>query len=174
MAGCFLMRYTIPMQEYVSEAIVLKKQPLGDCDNRYSLFTRRFGKMTAKAKSARKITSKLAGHLEPGNVIRVRLIEKNGLQIADALKEARLDISLEDCALLSDLLPEGEAEPALWAHCRAGSFVQRDILRTLGWDPEYAACATCGEPEVFLFYIPSQEFFCRRHASKLNGNGILL
>jgi recombinational DNA repair protein (RecF pathway) len=163
------------MQEYVSEAIVLKKMPSGDCDNRYVLFTRRFGKMTARAKSARKITSKLAGHLEPGNVVRVRLIEKNGLQITDALKETRLGVSLEDCSLLSDLLPEGEAEPALWAHCRAGVFAWRDMLRALGWDPDYAACAACGSREIFSFHIPSQEFFCRNcSSSKLGGNGILL
>lgn len=162
------------MQEYVSEAIVLGKQPSGDCDNRYALFTRRFGKMVARAKSARKITSKLAGHLEPGNVVRVRLIEKNGLQITDALKETRLGVSLADWSLLSDLLPEGEAEPALWARCRTGVFAPRDILRALGWDPDYAACATCGSREIFSFHIPSQEFFCRQCSSKLSGNGILL
>ena len=162
------------MQEYVGEAIVLGKRFSGDCDNRYALFTRRFGKVSARAKSARKITSKLAGHLEPGNVIRVRLIEKNGLQIADALKETRLEVALEDLSLLSDLLPEGEAEPALWAHCRAGIFAWRNILRVLGWDPEYATCAACGSPEIFSFHIPGQEFFCRHCASKLGGNGIPL
>ena len=163
------------MQEYVTEAIVLGKQPSRDCDSRYALFTRRFGKLTAKAKSARKITSKLAGHLEPGNVVRVRLIEKNGLQITDALKETRLWVSAEDCALLSDILPEGEPEPALWANCRAGIFVRRDILRTLGWDPEYATCSVCGSLTLFSFYIPSQEFFCKNcSASKLGGNGIFL
>lgn len=162
------------MQEYVSEAIVLKKLPLGDCDNRYVLFTRRFGKMAAKAKSARKITSKLAGHLEPGNAVRVRLIEKNGLQIVDALKEARLGISLENLSLFSDLLPDGEAEPALWAHCRTGAFGWRIILRALGWDPNYAACGACGSPDIFSFHIPSQEFFCRPCTSKLDKGGILL
>jgi len=162
------------MREYVSEAIVLEKRQSGDCDNRYAIFTRRFGKMTAKAKSARKIKSKLAGHLEPGSIIRARIIEKNGLQITDALKEGRISASLEDISLLSDLLPEWEAEPALWAHCKSGVFAWRDILRMLGWDPKYATCATCGSSDVFLFHISSQEFFCRHCASKLNGNGILL
>jgi recombinational DNA repair protein (RecF pathway) len=162
------------MQEYVSEAIVLKKQPLGDCDFRYSIFTRRFGKMVAKAKSARKITSKLAGHLEPGSVIRTRLIEKNGLQIIDALKERRLSVALSDLSFLSDILSEGEAEPELWERCAAGDFSRREIFRVLGWNPEYAECATCASPEVFAFHIPSQEFFCRRCASKLGRTGIIL
>ena len=158
----------------MSEAIVLKKVPLGDCDNRYVLFTRRFGKLAAKAKSARKITSKLAGHLEPGNVIRVRLIEKSGLQIVDALKETRLGVSPENLSLFSDILPDGEAEQALWANCRTGVFAWRGILRTLGWDPEYAACTACDSPKVFSFHGRSQEFFCRQCTSKLDKGGIIL
>ncbi len=164
-----ILGYTINMQEYVSEAIVLEKKTFGDCDSRYSIFTRRFGKMVAKAKSVRKITSKLAGHLEPGNIVRVRFIEKNGLQITDALKEEKLFISLMNLSLLSDLLPEGEPEVALWANCRAGVFVWRDILRTLGWDPEYATCVSCGSSDVSSFYIPSQEFFCGRCSSSKSG-----
>ena len=112
--------------------------------------------------------------MEPGNVIRVRLIEKNGLQITDALKEARLEVALEHLSLFSDLLPEGEAEPALWARCRAGIFAWRAILRVLGWDPEYATCTAWGSPEVFSFRISSQEFFCRQCALKFGRNGILL
>ncbi len=150
------------MQEYVTEAIVLRKQAVGDCDFRYALFTRRFGKMVAKAKSARKIASKLAGHLEPGNIVRARLIERNGLLIADALKETRLGVSLADLSFLSDLLPEREAEPDLWAACAAGKFARRDILRALGWDPDYAACATCDSRAIYFFNVSSQDFFCRR------------
>ncbi|MEK7212689.1 MAG: recombination protein O N-terminal domain-containing protein, partial [Patescibacteria group bacterium] len=51
------------MQEYLSEAVVLDAVPNGDLDLRVHLFTKKFGKLTAKVKSARKITSKLAGHL---------------------------------------------------------------------------------------------------------------
>ena len=162
------------MQEYVSEAIVLKKQHLGDCDIRYSFFTRRFGKMIAKAKSARKITSKLAGHLEPGNLVRVRFIEKTGLQITDALKESRLETSLENLSFLSDLLPEGEPEPALWAHCTAGHFAPLDILRMLGWDPVHASCVSCNSSEIDSFHINSQDFFCRQCSLKLGKNGVVL
>ncbi len=158
----------------MSEAIVLKKQPLGDCDIRYSFFTRRFGKMIAKAKSARKITSKLAGHLEPGNLVRVRFIEKTGLQITDALKEKKIEIALEHLSFLSDILPEGEVEPALWALCAAGHCAPSEALRVLGWDPEHAACATCDSIRVYSFHTNSQEFFCERCSMKGKGNGIVL
>ena len=61
------------MEEYVTDAIVLEKQPAGESDGRYRLFTERFGRIAAKAKSSRRIISKLAGHLEPGSVAKIRL-----------------------------------------------------------------------------------------------------
>ena len=79
------------MQEYVTDALVLKKEPLRDFDARYFFFTKKFGKMKGRATSARKITSKLAGHLEPGTLVTARFVERNGgngnggVQIADAL-----------------------------------------------------------------------------------------
>ena len=88
------------MQEYVTDAIVLTKRASGEFDGRYSLFTKKFGKMTGRAKSSRKITSKLSGHLEPGNAVKARFIEQKGTQIVDALKTARTGISLGDLAAL--------------------------------------------------------------------------
>ncbi len=48
----------------LTEAFVLKKQIRGDFDRNYTLFTRDFGKVTAVAKGAQKINSKMAAHLE--------------------------------------------------------------------------------------------------------------
>ena len=62
------------MQEYVTDALVLKKEPLRDFDARYYFFTKKFGKLKGKATSARKIVSKLAGHLEPGTLAKVRFV----------------------------------------------------------------------------------------------------
>src|SRR3989344_9497714 len=103
-------RYNVVMQEYVSEAVVLDKMSQGDLDNRFFLFTKRFGKLVAKAKSGRKITSKLSPHLEPGNVSFVRLIEKNGLQVGDALKAARIGAEPAQLAALNSLLSESEPD----------------------------------------------------------------
>lgn len=48
----------------LTDAYVLRKAQYGDFDRRYTLFTRDLGKITALAKSAMKITSKLAPHLD--------------------------------------------------------------------------------------------------------------
>ncbi len=164
------------MREYVSEAVVLGKEPLRDLDGRYFFFTKRFGKVTGKATSARKITSKLAGHLEPGTLAQVRFIERNGggTQIADALKYGKLGgISLIDLELLSRMLIEGEADVDLWEELTHGAFSWRNALRALGWDPRGAACEVCGR-KAAAFSVSKQEFFCTACASKLGEDTLLL
>jgi len=147
------------MEEYVTDAIVLKKGSSGECDGRYTLFSERFGKIFAKAKSSRLITSKLAGHLEPGTVAKVRFIDKGSAQIVDALKASRIDVSPGDLILLRDLLPDLQADPELWSLLMSRPFSWNDVLRTLGWDPRGALCALCRRKALW-FFIPRQEFFC--------------
>ncbi len=149
------------MQEYLSEAIILDKEPNGDLDVRFSIFTKKFGKLTAKAKSARKITSKLAPHLEPGNVAQVRLIEQRGLQVVDALKRGTIDTPLAALHFLNELLPEGEPEKMLWNALISEKFLWEEALAILGWDPRGASCAKCGANAPSVFDIRGQEFFCR-------------
>lgn len=153
------------MQEYISEAVVLGAYPNGDMDLRVSLFTKRFGKLVAKAKSARKITSKLAGHLQSGNLVQVRLVEKGGLpgqaslQVVDALKNSRLAASLPDLYFLDRLLAEAEPDLELWQAITVEPWGWRRILRILGWDPAEASCRKCGKKPEY-FYPKDQEFFC--------------
>lgn len=162
------------MQEYVANAIVLRKDPLRDLDGRYSLFTERFGKVIGKTTSSRKITSKLAPHLEPGMVARVRYIEQKGTQIVDALKVGRVSINLVNLHFLAELLPEGQAENELWNTLLRDDFSWRLVLKILGWDPEGVVCVTCGKSDVRAFFIRRQEFFCQTCATKLGKNGVLL
>ncbi|HEY5220769.1 MAG TPA: recombination protein O N-terminal domain-containing protein [Candidatus Paceibacterota bacterium] len=162
------------MQEYVTDAIVLKKDTLGDLDGRYTLFTKRFGKIVAKAKSSRKITSKLASHLEPGTAVKVRFIETKGTQLIDALKAGRVRLSLVELNFLSQLVPDAEPEPGLWELLVHGAFAWAPALAILGWDPEGAECVTCGEKHPRYFYITHQEFYCRTHASKVRRDAVIL
>lgn len=164
------------MQEYSGEAVVLDKAPHGDADSRYALFTRRFGKLTAKAKSARKITSKLSPHLEPGNMVRTRLIEKNGLQVADALKISRLPIHISSLQSLNLLLADADPDPRIWHALTGQEFDWRNLLAILGWDPGEASCAICEKSPVGAFAAKSQEFFCSDcigTASKIHKNEII-
>ena len=161
------------MQEYVSDAIVLSKESLRDQDGRYAVFTERFGKVVGKTVSSRKITSKLAPHLEPGTRTKIRFIEKNGTQIVDALKIEKSSHSFADLHHLSRLLPEGVPETDLWEMLNR-SFTWHEALRILGWDPEEAACANCTKTDTAAFFIPRQEFFCTACSSKLPKNQIIL
>jgi len=161
------------MQEYVTDAIILRKEPQGDLDGRYTLFTKRFGKIAAKAKSSRKITSKLASHLEPGTLAKIRFIDTKGTQLIDALKSDRVALALADLHSLSRLLPDVEPEPALWELLTHGAFSWQETLSILGWDPEEAECATCGDRSPAYFYITRQEFYCRTHASKAPRDAVI-
>lgn len=162
------------MREYIDDAIVLNKRELGAQDVRYSLFMKRFGKMVAKGKSVRKLTSKLAGHLEPGGLVRVRLIEQHGLQVVDALRESvviRFDdsgVTLKNFSFLSRLLADGEPEPAVWAMVRGGVLDWNSILKTLGWDPSESVCSACGARPVAGFSVSRQDFFCKRCVARIS------
>ncbi len=162
------------MNEYVSEAIVLAKDPLGELDERVSVFTKHSGKFTAKVKSSRRITSKLSPHLEPGNRIRVRLVEKSSLQVVDALKSARLSPPPQFFYLLSRVLPEGEPEKELWRLLSGGNYGWKAILAVLGWDPEAASCERCGKTAPVSFHILSQNFFCRNCDPDIKGERIYI
>jgi recombinational DNA repair protein (RecF pathway) len=161
------------MQEYVTDAIVLRKEPQGDLDGRYTLFTKRFGKIAAKAKSSRKITSKLASHLEPGTLAKIRFIDTKGTQLIDALKSDKIGLGLADLHSLSRLLPDAEPEPALWELLTEGAFLWATTLGILGWDPEDAECVVCAEHHPRYFYITRQEFYCRTHASKAPRDAVI-
>lgn len=73
------------MTEHYIEAIVLDNEIVGELDGLITLYTKELGKVVAKAKSSRKMTSKLNGHFQPLNFINCRLIEKRGIQAVDAL-----------------------------------------------------------------------------------------
>ncbi len=161
------------MQEYFSEAIVLDREPVRDLDDRFSLFTKKFGKLVAKAKSSRKITSKLSGHLEPGSLVLVRFIEKGGLQLVDALKFSRTTHSPADLYRLHMLLAESEPDQRMWQLVISKQFDWIRALKLLGWDPNGAACALCDATPAHAFHIPSQEFFCANCSSKSFKNELI-
>ena len=155
------------MQEYSSEALVLASGPQRDSDLGVSLFTLKFGKIQARARSARKITSKLVGHLQPGVFARVRLVEKAGVHVVDALKIKTSGLPLAELDLLADVLPVFQPEPELWRMLCGGSLVWSEALRILGWDPARAECTVCKEPRPDYFRVSDQEFFCVNCASQL-------
>lgn len=57
------------MSTYHSAAVVLKRQDFKEYDKLLTVYTEKAGKMEVVARGVKKIQSKLAGHLEPFNVI---------------------------------------------------------------------------------------------------------
>lgn len=158
------------MYEHVTQALVLARYPHGEADLRVSLFTRDLGRLVATAISGRKITSKLAPHLEEGSVASVRLIEQKGIRVADALTVKSGVRSLAECLLLDRLLPENVAEPEVWRIATASRVDWFAALAALGWDPAHGTCAACGKAPA-LFVLRSQEFLCAEHAPHAPGPG---
>ncbi len=99
---------------YFPEAIVLDREDANGFDSRYSIYAKGFGKFFAKATSARKITSKLAPHLEPGNLIQIRVVGNGHFQVVDVLKSDKLGIWPNDLYLLNQMLPEHDFEFGVW------------------------------------------------------------
>lgn len=149
------------MQEYVTPAIILRRETTGEYDERISFFSRRFGKMTARMISSRKILSKLSPHLEPGNLAIIRLVEKNDLSLVDALKERNLAWRVSNIFHLQKLLADYEPDLNLWQTLISGPTWSK-ILKILGWDPSEASCDECGAPSPRYFETRQQHFFCSR------------
>ena len=158
------------MKEYFTEAVVLDKEPAGEFDGRVSLYTEILGKIFAKVRSSRKITSKLSPHLEPLNLIQLRIVQKNGFQVADALKFGALSWGNNQALkLINYMVLEGHPDHYLWLLIKNGQSTPRKILKILGFDPEFSLCSICqGEkPEFFIFH--EGIYLCRRcFSGKLN------
>jgi len=175
--GGFFVIILVMDEYYFSQAIVLDREPANEIDNRFHIYAKGYGKIVARGKSTRKITSKLSGHLEPGNIVMARLIEKNGLQVVDALKISHLRTRISDLYYLNKLLPEGDFDFQIWSELVGGPSALRQnsgqvvswrkplnwkkMLRVLGWDPAHGMCEVCGGSKVIKFVIDGQVFSCK-------------
>lgn len=161
-----MLYYNYNMLEHYTEAFVFNNKTSKEIDAVVSLYTRDFGKVIAKVKSARKITSKLNGHLQPLNFVNARLIEKNflldgrqGFQIVDALSVdgAYFKKSFEEsekllniAEFINEMTFELHQDLRLWQAIKkifsvdlAGleeKIIYRGLLKILGFDPEHASC----------------------------------
>lgn len=171
------------MLDYTTEAVALDREDRGECDTVYTLFTRSAGKLLARATSARKPTSKLASHLEPGSLALVRLIEPRALErarLADALitARARRPAALAILRLASELTPLGEGDLPLFLFLKrvvedrgTARVSIRELLRLVGFDPAHASCARCGGRPVVYFAPGDILFLCRTcRAKKIVGS----
>ncbi len=149
------------MREYVCEALVLSREGAGEVDSHINLLTHEYGKVSARARSARKISSRLSAHLEPGTLSLVRLVEKKGIQITDALLIRKLNLDQLALHQLETLLATGEPEETVWtALTTAKTMPWQSILASLGWEDTHATCFSCGQATPDGFFIPHLAFLC--------------
>ncbi len=172
------------MKEYLTDAVVLDADDSGDLDKLVYLYTPILGKVKARARSLRKITSKLAGHLEPLSIAKIRLVEKNGFQVVDAILIRQFDKSpqaIELAQFIKEMTFEGVRDKKFWllvkkAFDDSGSekFSWKPLLKTLGFAPDFAVCSVCGNKPVSHFSPKEQLFFCKNCASKIPKNEVIL
>jgi len=133
------------MAAYKTNAIILKRVDIFEADRLYHIYTENFGKIRTIAGGVRKINAKLAGHLEPFNVVWTELItKKNGdLFITTALSYGKLlhknapPAHIALFAKMADfvlkMLKGPQKDDALWNFI-LDSFIKADTVEAGGAD----------------------------------------
>jgi DNA repair protein RecO (recombination protein O) len=153
---------------YKSEALIIKRINLGEADKILTVFTPNFGKLRVVAKGVRKVTSRLAGHVELFTRSQMLLAKGRNLDIVtqsetvDAFRPLHDDLSRIAHAsyaaeLLDKLTPDAlENYPAYklvvetYQHLCVDSDPDRvlrwyevQLLGYLGYAPELMWCVEC-------------------------------
>ena len=159
------------MVEHYTKAVVLARDPRGELDAAITLYTKDFGKVVAKAKSIRRFTSKLSGHLTPGSLTKIRIVERNGAghQVVDALS-TRVEVTealLRFLSFINQLAPVNMPDLQLWHELEAileNSLVDkttyRHIIGVLGYDTDEATCNNCNSKKIAYFAPRDIMFLC--------------
>ena len=173
---------------YRTEAIVLKRVDLGETDRILTLYTPRMGKMRAVAKGVRRLTSRLAGHVELFNHSAMLLAKGRNLDIVTQSQTIESFMKLRDdlwrmtyayyVAELLDQLTEENLEnyPVFelllvtlkrLAEDRNPEttvrFYEMGILGHLGYQPELHNCVQCRrqlEPKGSFFSAAAGGVLC--------------
>ncbi len=156
------------MQEYVTQAFVLDAQPAGEYDLRIQLFTQRLGRVIVFARAARKAHSKLAAHLQPLSIVTVRLVERRGMQVVDALaieKYVGTDMRatqalVEVAGLISAMTDLYHPDDEVWNLIETRRLASAATLRVLGFDPAHARCGECEKERPEHFIIRTTSYLC--------------
>lgn len=156
---------------YRSEAVILRRQDLGEADRLVTLFTPGKGRVRAVAKGVRRPGSKKAGHLEPFTRSRLQLARGRELDIITQAETIagypglRSDLMrLGQAAYAAELLDrfgveEGDNQAIYLLMTNTMERLDRDpqpenalryfqirLLDLVGYRPELQHCVGCGEP----------------------------
>lgn len=173
------------MIEHQTEAVVLAKAAADNADAYYTLLTADLGKVNARATSVRKLTSRLAGHLEPGTLAIVRLVQRvpgGPRRLVEALAETRVSgsVAMKIVSLADDVSPSQAPDADFFEAVKMALFGvesggERIVLRAAGFDPDSARCAFCGSEKLVYFSGRDIIFLCQACRQKVNqkdGDGV--
>lgn len=165
------------MKEYFTPGIILDREPRNELDEAIIVYTKNLGKVRAFTKSSRKITSKLSGHLAPGRLANIRFVERNKLQLVDALSSPtspNLKELLPILHFINKITPYGDVDLGLWYMIeeiiQGGHFspdVYRHLLERLGYSGEEARCHYCENNASSFFNLSEMTLFCANCRPKL-------
>jgi DNA repair protein RecO (recombination protein O) len=153
---------------YKSEAVVIRRSDLGEADKILTIFTPHFGKLRVVAKGVRKVTSRLAGHVELFTRSQMLLAKARNLDIVtqsetiDAYRPMHDDLSRVAHAyyaaeLLDALTPDAlENYPVYKLMTDVFQLLSEDpnpdrvlrwfevqLLGYMGYAPELSKCVEC-------------------------------
>ncbi len=160
----------MPERLYRTEAIVLRRQDLGEADRILTLYTRHYGKLRVVAKGIRKPSSRKAGHLELFMRTDMLIAHGRSLDIVtqaetiDAFLSLRADLIRTTYAshfveLLDAFTEEGDENASLYGLVSSGlrwlcqttdlrrtaRYYELRLLDLAGYRPELFRCVACGE-----------------------------
>ncbi len=149
-------------------------RPHGEQDRLVHLYTKDFGLLKVKVVGGRKILSKLSPHLDVGNLIKARFVQKTQFTLVDALEENKFSNLKKDPGkailvfrllfLIRSVVPEAVPDPAFWhfflRSLREGRLDLKMFLKLLGYNPALAECDNCGGGNPAYFHVSSQIFLC--------------
>jgi DNA repair protein RecO (recombination protein O) len=179
---------------YRTEAIVLRRQDLGEADRILTLYTLHHGKVKAIVKGARKPLSRKAGHLELFARADLQIARGHDLDIIsqaemlEAYTTLRTDLKRmayaayfvelidsftgerDENRLLYSLLAEGLGWICESTHLlRTAQYYELQLLALSGYSPQLDVCVGCGRE-----LHPEQQFFSHTEGGALCpacGNG---
>lgn len=172
----------VKMREYYTPALVLGTAPRNEKDAQITLYTKDLGKVYAVARSIKKITSRLAGHLRVGALVDARLISAgSSYQLVDGLSRRgpcgggdliRLALFLEE------VVPREQPDVQMWytideifKRCAVSPHVYKYLLQLMGFaggGRETPICQGCKHSrEVVYFYAPDIIFLCSACLSRV-------
>lgn len=165
------------MYEQSSTAFVLGKENVSEYDYLVSLYSKDLGKILARVTSGAKMSSRLMPHLQVGNKVAVRIVERRIMRVADALSfplngRKNTQKRLMCLSLLSFLSADTGADEAIWIFLEKGEWSTAELLKILGLYTSGGECFACKKDEADYFSGSDSGFYCAKCSA--GGKGSLM